>query len=76
MEQINDASVTTQVNFQETADMRIDLAMSKIQQYSSMAIFDKSHSEKAKVWFEYFSKVKEMYEAGEFEGVFGVDIPE
>lgn len=76
MEKTNEQSINTQVDFEATAKMRIDLAMSKIQQYSSMAIFDKSYSEKAKAWFEYFSEIKALYDAGEFESVFGMEMPE
>lgn len=67
---------SSHVDYEKTAQMRMDIAVNNVQKFSSMAIFDKSYSEKAKLWFEYFSEIKGLYDAGEFESVFGVEMPE
>lgn len=76
MEEINEDSITTQVDFENTAKMRIDLAMSKIQQYSSMATFDDSFKKTASAWYVYYTTIKSLEDAGKHEEVFEIEIPE
>ncbi|MFP1891103.1 hypothetical protein ACLEEJ_00120 [Lonsdalea quercina] len=76
MEEINNESIITQVDFEATSKMRIDLAMSKIQQYSSMSVFDESFKNIASSWYDYYTKIKELADEGKYEEVFNVTMPD
>ncbi|MFP1897252.1 hypothetical protein ACLEDI_00930 [Lonsdalea quercina] len=76
MEEINNESIITQVDFEATSKMRIELAMSKIQQYSSMANFDDTFKEAASSWYAYYTTIKALADEGKYEEVFDVTIPD
>lgn len=68
--------VTTGVDYPATAAMRIDLAMSKIQQYAAMKDFDDDFAALYTAWVTYFKAIKPLNAAGDFEGVFNIELPQ
>lgn len=64
------------VDYQETASIRINLAMDKIQKLTALSYFDDSVSESLAEWISYYKKVKLFIESERYLDVFNEPIPE
>lgn len=74
-QEINPDAVTSGVNYEATADMRMQLAMSEIQKYAAMADFDDDADALRKEWGAYYKAIKPLVAEGKYEEVFKITLP-
>lgn len=73
---INDDAIITSINFEDSSKMRIELAMSRIQQYSAMAVVDPAFKAKYDAWVGYYNSIKDLSATSSYEELYGIQLPE
>lgn len=69
------SSVIFGVDYHKTAEMRLQLAITKIQESNAMASFIEESRAKLVEWQNYYSSIKPLIDIADYEGVFNVPVP-
>lgn len=69
------SGVTFGVDYPKTAEMRLQLAITKIQESNAMAGFIEESRAKLVEWQNYYSSIKPLIDTADYEGVFNVPVP-
>ncbi|PEI02627.1 hypothetical protein CRM79_05020 [Pantoea agglomerans] len=73
---VDNGSFQSSIDYPVTAQMRLDLAMSQIQKYASLADFDDEAEALRKEWGAYYKVIKPLIAEGKYEDLFNVALPE
>lgn len=75
LNEINPDAVKSSVDYETTARMRIQLAMSQVQKYAAMADFDDDADTLRKEWGAYYKAIKPLVAEESYEEVFKITLP-
>lgn len=71
----NDAIIYS-VDYAKTSEMRLQRAITKIQESNAMAGFIEESRAKLVEWQNYYSSIKPLIDTADYEGVFNVPVPD
>lgn len=73
---VDTGAFQSSIDYVVTAQMRMDLAMSQIQKYTSLADFDDEAETLRKAWGVYYKEIKPLFATEKYEDVFNIPMPE
>lgn len=73
---VDNRSFQSSIDYAVTAQMRLELAMTQIQKYASLADFDDEAETQRKEWGAYYKAIKPLLAEGKYEDLFNVSLPE
>lgn len=68
--------ITTSVDYAKTAEMRLATCVTKIQECTAMASFMDDYKDKLVEWQNYYIAAKPLSDAGKFEELFNIPLPD